>query len=43
MDYAKKNDLKIKNIALEHFLANPFNGGNELEWETQIIMPYASE
>ena len=43
MDYAKKIDLKIKNIALEHFLANPFNGGNELEWETQIIMPYASE
>lgn len=43
MDYAKKNDLKIKNIALEHFLANPFNGGEELEWETQIIMPYASE
>jgi effector-binding domain-containing protein len=43
MDYAKKNDLKIKNIALEHFLANPFNGGEELEWETQIIMPFASE
>ena len=43
MDYAKKNDLKIKNIAFEHFLANPFNGGEELEWETQIIMPYASE
>lgn len=43
MDYAKKHDLKIKNTALEHFLANPFNGGEELEWETQIIMPYASE
>ena len=43
MDYAKKNDLKIKNIALEHFLANPFNGGEELEWETQIIMPYDVE
>lgn len=43
MDYAKKHDLKIKNIALEHFLANPFNGGEELEWETQIIMPYDVE
>nr|WP_315157348.1 hypothetical protein [uncultured Flavobacterium sp.] len=43
MDYAKKNDLKIKNIALEHFLANPFNGGEELDWETQIIMPYDVE
>jgi effector-binding domain-containing protein len=42
MDYAKKHDLKIKNTALEHFLANPFNGGEELEWETQIIMPFAS-
>ncbi len=43
MDYAKKHDLKIKNIALEHFLANPFNGGEELDWETQIIMPYDVE
>ncbi|MGL5111366.1 MAG: hypothetical protein ACRC6O_01875 [Flavobacterium sp.] len=43
MDYAKKHDLKIQNTALEHFLANPFNGGEELEWETQIIMPYDAE
>lgn len=40
MDYAKKNQLKIKNTVLEQFLANPFNGGEELEWKTQIIMPY---
>ena len=40
IDYAKKNDLKLKYTVLEHFLANPFNGGNELEWETKIIMPF---
>lgn len=43
LDYAKKNDIKLDNKPLEHFLANPFNGGNELEWETKIIIPYASK
>ena len=28
---------------VENFLANPFNGGNELEWETKIIIPFAKE
>jgi effector-binding domain-containing protein len=42
-DYAKKHNLKLENKVLEHFLSNPFNGGNELEWETQIIMPFASK
>lgn len=43
LDYAKKHDYKLENKPLEHFLANPFNGGNELEWETQIIIPFASK
>jgi effector-binding domain-containing protein len=43
LDYAKENGLKLDNKPLEHFLANPFNGGNELEWETKIIIPFASK
>ncbi|QIH38613.1 hypothetical protein G7A72_07300 [Flavobacterium sp. Sr18] len=43
MDYAKKHNLKLENKPLEHFLANPFNGGNELEWETKIIIPFTSK
>ncbi len=39
-DYAKKNNIKLQKKVLEHFLANPFNGGNELEWETKIIIPF---
>ena len=42
MDYAAKHNLKLENRVLEHFLANPFNGGNELEWETKIIIPFTS-
>lgn len=40
LDYAKKNGYELNNMPLEHFLANPFNGGNELEWETQVIIPF---
>lgn len=43
LDYAKRNDIKIENKPLEHFLANPFNGGSELEWETKIIIPFAKK
>ena len=39
LDYAKKNNLKITNQPLEHFLANPFDNSNEIEWETEIIIP----
>ncbi len=39
-DYSKKNNIKLDYKPLEHFFANPYNGGNELEWETQIIIPY---
>lgn len=40
MDYAKKYNYKIENKPLENFLANPFNGGTELSWETKIIIPF---
>nr|WP_314897676.1 GyrI-like domain-containing protein [uncultured Flavobacterium sp.] len=43
LDYANKNDIKLENKPLEHFLANPFNGGDELEWETKIIIPFSSK
>ncbi|MGO4817538.1 GyrI-like domain-containing protein [Flavobacterium sp. W22_SRS_FP1] len=43
LDYAKKNDVKLDTKPLEHFLDNPFLGGNELEWKTEIIIPYANK
>lgn len=43
LDYAKKNNLKLENKVLEHFLSNPFNGGEELQWETKIIIPFGSK
>jgi effector-binding domain-containing protein len=42
MDYAKRNNYKLNYKPLENFLANPFNGGNEIEWETKIIIPFKS-
>ena len=41
LDYAKRHKISLENKPLEHFLANPFNGGNELEWETKIIIPFS--
>jgi len=43
LDYAKTHHIKLENKPLEHFLANPFNGGNELEWKTEIIIPFAEK
>jgi effector-binding domain-containing protein len=43
LDYAKKHDIKLQYTPLEHFLDNPFNGGNELEWKTEIIVPFATK
>lgn len=40
LDYAKRNKIELDTKPLEHFLANPFNGGEELSWETKIIIPY---
>ena len=39
-DYAKNRNIKVSNTVLEHFLSNPFNGGEELQWETKIIIPF---
>ncbi|WP_395043057.1 GyrI-like domain-containing protein [Flavobacterium sp.] len=41
IDYAKNHNYKLSKKPLEHFFANPFNGGNELEWETKIIIPFS--
>ena len=43
LDYAKRNGIELENKVLENFLANPFNGGNELEWETKIVIPFAKK
>lgn len=39
-DYAKKHSIELEKKPLEHFMANPFNGGTEIEWETKIIIPF---
>ncbi len=43
LDYAKKHDYKLNYKPLEHFLDNPFLGGNEMEWKTEIIIPFAKK
>jgi effector-binding domain-containing protein len=40
LDYAKKHNKNLDLKPLEHFMANPFNGGDELSWETKIIIPF---
>jgi len=40
LDYAKKNGYELNNKPLEHFFANPFNGGDELSWKTEVIIPF---
>ena len=40
LDYAKKRDLKLDLRPIENYMANPFNGGVELEWETKIMIPF---
>jgi effector-binding domain-containing protein len=40
LDYANRHDIKLSKKPLEHFLANPFNGGDELTWETKIVIPF---
>ena len=41
IDYAKKHNFNLNHKPLEHYLANPFNGGNEIEWETKVLIPFA--
>ncbi len=40
LDYAKKSNKKLDLRPLENYMANPFNGGDELTWETKIIIPF---
>lgn len=40
LDYAKKHNKNLDLKPLENYMANPFNGGDELSWETKIIIPY---
>ncbi|HEU4788679.1 MAG TPA: hypothetical protein VFS71_03250 [Flavobacterium sp.] len=39
-DYAKENGYELENTPLERYLANPFDGGDELTWEAQIVIPF---
>lgn len=39
LDYAKREGYDALHQPLEHFLANPFNGGDDRTWETIIIIP----
>ncbi|MGO4820399.1 MULTISPECIES: hypothetical protein [unclassified Flavobacterium] len=39
LDYAQKQGYDLTLQPLEHFLANPFNGGDERTWETKVIIP----
>lgn len=43
LDFAKKENIELETKVMEYYLANPFNGGNELEWETKIIIPFATK
>ena len=43
LDYAQKHKIQLEYKPLEHFLANPFNGGEELDWEAQIIIPFKNQ
>jgi effector-binding domain-containing protein len=40
LDYAKNNGYELNNKPLEHFYANPFDGGDELTWKTEVIIPF---
>ena len=40
LDYAKKNNIDLKGFPIELYQNNPFNGGKEIEWRTEIIYPY---
>lgn len=38
-EYALRNNLKIDNKVFETFFNNPHNGGNDLEWKTEVFIP----
>ncbi|MEY2692632.1 MAG: hypothetical protein RIT03_1022 [Bacteroidota bacterium] len=40
LDKANNAGKAVQYKPLEHFFANPFNGGNEMEWKTVVVLPY---
>lgn len=38
-EHAKRHNIEIENSAIEFFLNNPFSGGKEITWKTEIYMP----
>lgn len=39
-DHAKAKNINLDFDLTEHYLNNPFNGGKEIEWKTEILIPY---
>lgn len=40
LNFAEKNKIKVKNTPIEVFKNNPNMGGNELNWQAEIYLPY---
>lgn len=43
LNQAKKQNLVLNELPIEHYLNNPFYGGNELEWKTEVFIPYRNQ
>ena len=41
LDYARTNNIKLKNEVLEIFYDNPMQGGDDTKWKAEIFMPVA--
>ncbi len=38
-EYAKRHNINVKNKPLEIYYDNPFNGGEDLKWKTEVYLP----
>lgn len=38
-EYSKRHDIPIETKPIEFFKSNPFHGGNELKWVTEVYIP----
>ena len=38
-EYAKRNHINVQNKPIEIFYDNPFYGGDELKWKTEVYLP----
>ena len=38
-EYAKRNHINVENKPIEIFYDNPFYGGDELKWKTEVYLP----